>query len=1578
MLQSRANIPRRSKYFEPEAITKQSSQNMNDVLQQLKYMNNYVSRKDKSLSADLSSRKRSHTSALKLLALASESSRNIRDSKKKMSKRNLMYGVSNISLADDLSDLEEIDVDICDRFKKLDAGHRKSPPRNKVLKSSSSDNDFMTLQIEEPSTPVVGLSAARKHHSSEIFVRPDELHPFCASSGKKYLQLYHAMTKAKEGINAANGSNACVALVRRDDVIVQENNYKSWFDEESNRNYMNILSMAGVVEITAVQALHLPVSNRPVFVKMSYGGETARTSRTPPTAHPAWENEDDISPHGDDNQDIPDHANRRHNHGKAFSIDAFNSKGVFHISVMVDDFPNNKEIAKLDISVFNLLDCIATLDTDEVYDMWFPLSLTQDTVRTDGDIGGSFTSWSSEKKASHQFGYHACIRLLFKWRPSRITALSLAGHKSSDFYARIQLPYLSVAVIDSIRVREVFQIIISDVEARHTSTNAISESSLTVQWLQVDNQLPNPIALVILAPTPSKYPQPILRFYIKRNHMLSHKNLQCFDVIELIVQALDLRLEQETVMALWDVVKSCRQERKATESQSELEENEVGRIPIDKMGFSSCMDAQSTEFLPTFSRAEGKEKAVYQDDMEKIYVDRFQIGPMKINVSFIMTPSAVRSSNRVVADSHASMSQVDDSGLYAFFWQVGEVVLDLTSTISDAPIRLGVIQADNVFKTWSEFTSTLQSHYLSSALGQMYKIVGSLDLVGNPVGLLSSLGTGVKDFFYEPGHALITSPTEISKIGRGVVKGTVSLLVNTSDGFIGTATTMTRSFGKGIAALSMDKAFLRNREALQRHPNGIVATITRPAKDIANGFYCGVIGIVRVPYHSVKTHGCAGLLPGIAKGLAGVPAKPVVGVLDALTHSGDALRDLVKELAREPGEPAFRRSLCNLFGPDGRLMPFSFEASYGSYVLRVIDEYYKEKLKVKPSKRQSFLKMNQFRPRAVTDGISDNALNKRSNSLASIDEEPYSIGEASSSCLPLFQRSRYARAPASMEGDEMLATSPGQGTADDDVPASYRLQNSKKQKPSGIRDRSGLNYVGGSQVLSRHRAQSGGDIYRQDKARINFVNETVVYTAVVSRGPAKDTLVIVTNCRVVVAVCRWDAHGIVIDCKWDCDIARLKKPVLKNSGGGSVILLLTATATRIAEASAADDFLESISGDNTVILHLFNCLNTVLLHFSAMNTVLLPAVEGDRWREDIYGIIHIGPWEYSRQVTNEIAADTSDRADGEEDVMTDLEELEWAVPPGIVRHRSSRGIQELSVPTWLSEYCHSSCAAHSRVRRFDYFTQKGSAESESMRLFRGMLQTGKIDGDEFTELMKADALARDNNDVIGNTGKNLGRYQTQNEAGVSSEDICGDDDTKHTSNFAKLTSKFRMKDRRSRSERNVDSGVAGHIYGRLHDRNVQTMNLGHGDTAVQRFSGDSISLSRHSSDHTSPQSLFNKVFTSNFKKSQPDSGGANSSITTRTPATPRQSSPYSDNDGISPPGVLGTLDFADDSFNLGAVPSFHPNLNRSVSEGHAGPQIDLFPPHSPSLKTYKMESLSLNGGNYEVVSGEEAATNNSP
>ncbi len=55
-------------------------------------------------------------------------------------------------------------------------------------------------------------------------------------------------------------------------------------------------------------------------------------------------------------------------------------------------------------------------------------------------------------------------------------------------------------------------------------------------------------------------------------------------------------------------------------------------------------------------------------------------------------------------------------------------------------------------------------------------MIGSSNILGNPVNFVSHLGTGVQDFFYKPIEGIVKGPLEG---GKGFIEGTGSLLKNT-------------------------------------------------------------------------------------------------------------------------------------------------------------------------------------------------------------------------------------------------------------------------------------------------------------------------------------------------------------------------------------------------------------------------------------------------------------------------------------------------------------------------------------------------------------------------------------------------------------------------------------------------------------------------------------------------------------------------------------------------------------------------------------------------------------------------------
>ena len=85
----------------------------------------------------------------------------------------------------------------------------------------------------------------------------------------------------------------------------------------------------------------------------------------------------------------------------------------------------------------------------------------------------------------------------------------------------------------------------------------------------------------------------------------------------------------------------------------------------------------------------------------------------------------------------------------------------------------------------------------------------------------------------------------------------------------------------------------------------------------------------------VQDDGARGFVMGIFQGLAGVATKPMVGCLDAVTHTGEAVREMAGGLA-SGGDSAFiarRARFPQPFGPDGRMMPRTAETACGALLL---------------------------------------------------------------------------------------------------------------------------------------------------------------------------------------------------------------------------------------------------------------------------------------------------------------------------------------------------------------------------------------------------------------------------------------------------------------------------------------------------------------------------------------------------------------------------------------------------------------------------------------------------------------------
>ena len=286
-------------------------------------------------------------------------------------------------------------------------------------------------------------------------------------------------------------------------------------------------------------------------------------------------------------------------------------------------------------------------------------------------------------------------------------------------------------------------------------------------------------------------------------------------------------------------------------------------------------------------------------------------------------------------------------------------------SVSDAPIRLQGKAIDHVFESPNEIISSVKNYYVNETLKQVYKIIGSLDFVGNPTILFSSFVSGVRDLVVAPTKALMKSPTNLKQFGIGVGKGSISLFSHSASGIFGFSARLWATAGQAVAILSLDPEFRQwhrdrvvneasnlNRVWKRRGVQSLQEIVLRPVADVLLGVSMGATGFITAPYQGAKKGGSRGFVRGVAVGTVGVVAKPVVGVFDAFTHASQTIHDIAKSVnvLERRYQPALKLRLPYVFGPMNILTPFDSISARSVYLLTIFPPKTKLKRRIHKGK----------------------------------------------------------------------------------------------------------------------------------------------------------------------------------------------------------------------------------------------------------------------------------------------------------------------------------------------------------------------------------------------------------------------------------------------------------------------------------------------------------------------------------------------------------------------------------------------------------------------------------------------------
>ncbi|XP_023229581.1 vacuolar protein sorting-associated protein 13D-like isoform X2 [Centruroides sculpturatus] len=239
----------------------------------------------------------------------------------------------------------------------------------------------------------------------------------------------------------------------------------------------------------------------------------------------------------------------------------------------------------------------------------------------------------------------------------------------------------------------------------------------------------------------------------------------------------------------------------------------------------------------------------------------------------------------------------------------------------DAMIELDPFVRVHPFETAQFLVDSIIEHYKEELKSQAAKILGAVDFLGNPLGLLYDVSDGVNDLLNE-----------------GDVRG---LIKNVAHGLSDSAAKMTGSLSDSLGLVAMDNHHQEIRKKIKYDVNAGSDHLVAGLKGFGYGLFGGVTSLITQTYEGASTEGVQGFFSGLGKGLVGTVAKPAAGFLDLATGAASAVRDTSRRNSHAQPERCRLPRVC--FGPGGLLPPYNADQARGQQIFFAVSSNHHER-----------------------------------------------------------------------------------------------------------------------------------------------------------------------------------------------------------------------------------------------------------------------------------------------------------------------------------------------------------------------------------------------------------------------------------------------------------------------------------------------------------------------------------------------------------------------------------------------------------------------------------------------------------
>jgi hypothetical protein len=462
------------------------------------------------------------------------------------------------------------------------------------------------------------------------------------------------------------------------------------------------------------------------------------------------------------------------------------------------------------------------------------------------------------------------------------------------------LPSLQVAIVDrSPGPREIFALCLSDLKLQadvHLGVDVKVDASIAA--VQIEDASLSARFPVMFGATDSSTGTPFLQLSLIKS--LEDSSSHSYPFISVLMQAASLTLEDSflsrVVRFFSDESLLFGGQRSDGENSDQQQDTSPSRTtssasPVTQAGHSAVWNADGS--MDKFSLTDATEL----HDVKPMYCKVLQLHPIQISVTFVTT---------------------------GVTFEGTPVIIPFLSDVEDACLRLDALVLENTHTTPPRLAQAVAARYRQQLSYEFYKMIGTADLLGNPIGLIDSLATGVFALFYEPAAAVFKHPADITieDLAGGLAKGMGALIHNSIHAPMNSVSKVTGTVSKSMAKLSGDEDYLLSRSNSRRRANmrsgHLGHGLRAGAEGLAKGIGHGLGGLVTAPAQAVQKQGFWGLGSGFRKGLTGAVVKPAVGAIDMAEGLTTGIRNTATIINTAAGRgPGERRRLRPPRAPGG-------------------------------------------------------------------------------------------------------------------------------------------------------------------------------------------------------------------------------------------------------------------------------------------------------------------------------------------------------------------------------------------------------------------------------------------------------------------------------------------------------------------------------------------------------------------------------------------------------------------------------------------------------------------------------------